>query len=87
MDLHGLHVSECQKVLRILLTEAVKTNRSSFSIITGLGQHSCGKAKLKPALKRYVKQTLRGMASADRLNNSDATCFDASPGVLGVRFK
>eukprot|EP00466_Bigelowiella_natans_P016745 jgi/Bigna1/76863/fgenesh1_pg.44_\ len=87
VDLHGLHVNESikvaarlfsqsicpsdklsAKVLRILLTIAGK---GEYRVVTGIGQHSCGQARLRPAMERFV-------------NGLGFKCAQEKPGVLRV---
>lgn len=55
VDLHGLHVEEAKKVLRILLTNACRIGRANFSVVTGAGRHSVGGPKIAPAVERSVR--------------------------------
>jgi len=54
VDLHGLHVAEGRKVLRILLGFAQKAGRKEYRVITGVGNNSRGCARLGPAMEQYV---------------------------------
>jgi DNA-nicking Smr family endonuclease len=63
IDLHGLHVSEAIALLERVIQEELQEqykdeNRiRSLNIITGVGRNSAqGKAKIKPAVEKYLDQ-------------------------------
>ncbi|GJE90145.1 DUF1771 and SMR domain-containing protein [Phanerochaete sordida] len=71
VDVHGLHVQEAIKHTKLAVEEAKARGQSELRIIVGKGLHSEDhKAKLKPAIRRFLK--VQQPACAVRLdpNNS-----------------
>mmetsp|Transcript_18670 Transcript_18670/g.27917 ORF Transcript_18670/g.27917 Transcript_18670/m.27917 type:complete len:600 (+) Transcript_18670:78-1877(+) len=54
VDLHGLYVAEAQKILRALFALAQRNGRTEYMVVTGVGRHTIGDARLAPAVKKFV---------------------------------
>ncbi|KNC85178.1 hypothetical protein SARC_02635 [Sphaeroforma arctica JP610] len=68
LDLHGLHVDEGIRMVKIALASG---RRQQFRIITGVGSHSTMQARLKPAVRAL-------------LGSQGYEHFEETPGVLLV---
>ncbi|GAB5360428.1 hypothetical protein AAMO2058_000627100 [Amorphochlora amoebiformis] len=74
VDLHGLHASESKKILSKLFKLAIQAGRKEYTVITGIGLHSRGKASLGPSVEAFVS----------RLGHS---CTTKNPGALKIIFR